>query len=155
MWSLQFCHGDIGCTHFDPENRHSCREAQVSCKVESCIWFFAQECGNGACRYYYAHKNNNLMERSKLVAIKGDLVGIKNVLSNTILIEACTKERAKTKSIFHKLTKVNVFAALLSKDPMVYKHAVLPEPLTKNHTVNCLTNDENTRKPYNDNLCLF
>ena len=25
----------------------------------------------------------------------------------------------------------------------------------KNHTVNCLTFEKNTRKPYNDNLCLF
>ena len=33
--------------------------------------------------------------------------------------------------------------------------AVLPEPLLKNHTINCLTFEENTRQPYNDNLCLF
>ena len=25
----------------------------------------------------------------------------------------------------------------------------------KNHIVNCLTCEENTRKPYNDNVCLF
>ena len=35
------------------------------------------------------------------------------------------------------------------------KNAVLPEPLLKNHTINCLTSEENTRQPYNDNLCLF
>ena len=35
------------------------------------------------------------------------------------------------------------------------KIAVLPEPLLKNHTINCLTYEENTRQPYNDNLCLF
>ena len=34
------------------------------------------------------------------------------------------------------------------------KDAVLPEALAKNQTVNCLTYDENTRKPCNDNLCL-
>ena len=28
-------------------------------------------------------------------------------------------------------------------------------PLLKNHTVNCLTFEKNTRKPYNDNVCLF
>ena len=35
------------------------------------------------------------------------------------------------------------------------KDAVLPESLLKNHTVNCLTFEKNTRKLYNDNLCLF
>ena len=35
------------------------------------------------------------------------------------------------------------------------KNAVLLEPLLKNCTINCLTFEENTRQPYNDNLCLF
>ena len=35
------------------------------------------------------------------------------------------------------------------------KDAVLPESLLKNHTVNCLTYEQNTKKPYKDNLCLF
>ena len=35
------------------------------------------------------------------------------------------------------------------------KNAVLPEPLLENYTINCLTFEENTRQPYNDNLCLF
>ena len=35
------------------------------------------------------------------------------------------------------------------------KKAVLPEPLLKNHKINCLTFEESTRQPYNDNLCLF
>ena len=35
------------------------------------------------------------------------------------------------------------------------KDTVLPNPLFTNHSVKCLTFEENTRKPYNDNLCLF
>ena len=38
---------------------------------------------------------------------------------------------------------------------MVFKGAVLPEPNLKNHKVNSLTFERNTRQPYNDNLCLF
>ena len=49
----------------------------------------------------------------------------------------------------------SVFAAPLRQVPMGCRDAVLPEPLTKNHTVNCLTYEENTRRPYNHNLCLF
>ena len=35
------------------------------------------------------------------------------------------------------------------------KNAVLTEPLLRNGTINCVTYEENTRQPYNDNLCLF
>ena len=38
---------------------------------------------------------------------------------------------------------------------MGYKDAVLPESLLKNHTVNCLTYEQNTKKPYKDNLGLI
>ena len=38
---------------------------------------------------------------------------------------------------------------------MACKNAVLPEPLLKNCTINCLTYEERTRQPYNDNLCLL
>ena len=35
------------------------------------------------------------------------------------------------------------------------KDTLLPEPLLKNHNVNCLTFERNKRQPYNDKLCLF
>ena len=60
-----------------------------------------------------------------------------------------------TKWRFYKLTNLTVFAALLKDVPMGCKNAVLPEPLLKNHTINCLTFEEKTRQPYNNNLCLF
>ena len=56
---------------------------------------------------------------------------------------------------FQKLKRLTVFAALLKDVPMGCKDAVLPEPLLKNHTINCLTFEENARQLYEDNLCLF
>ena len=56
---------------------------------------------------------------------------------------------------FYKLTNLTVFAASLRDVPMECQNAVLPKPLLKNHTINCLTFEENTRQPSNDNLCLF
>ena len=52
------------------------------------------------------------------------------------------------------LTYLTVFAALLKDVPKGCKNAVLSEPLLKNHTINCLMYEENTRQLYNDNLCL-
>ena len=45
--------------------------------------------------------------------------------------------------------------SLLKDAPMGCKDTVFPEPLLKNHNVNCLTFERNTRQPYTDNLCLF
>ena len=35
------------------------------------------------------------------------------------------------------------------------KDAVLPESLLRNPSINCLTGEQNTKKTYKDNLCLF
>ena len=89
------------------------------------------------------------------MAAKEIFVKIKRVLINTGLIEACRKERAKTKWKINKLTNVTVFAVLLRGVPMGCKDAVLPEILAKDHTFSCLPYKKNTRKPYNDNHCHF
>ena len=86
---------------------------------------------------------------------KDDMTKLKEILKKTDVTESCTKERSNTKWRFFKLTNITIFAALLRDIPMGCKDAVLPESLLKNHTVNCLTFVKNTRKPYNDNLCLF
>ena len=53
------------------------------------------------------------------------------------------------------MKNLTVFAALLKFVPMGCKDSVLPELLLNNQKVNCLTCERITRKPYNDNLCLF
>ena len=86
---------------------------------------------------------------------KDDMTKLKEILKKTDVIESCTKERSNTKWRFLKLTNLNIFDALLRDIPMGCKDAVLPESLLKNHTFSCLTYERNTRKPYNDNVCLF
>ena len=60
-----------------------------------------------------------------------------------------------TKWRFYNLSNLTVFAALLKDVPIGCKNAVLPKPLLKNDTISCLTYEENTRQPYNDNVCVF
>ena len=106
-------------------------------------------------RYFYAHENNTLLDRSKLVCTHDDLAKLKDSPNKTDVIESCSRERMNTKWRFYKLTKLTVFAALLKDEPMGCKDSDLPAPLFKNCTINCLTFEENTSQPYNDNLCLF
>ena len=124
-------------------------------KLNLALGFILKNIEDGKFRYFYAHENNTLLEQSKLVSNKDDMAKLKEILKKTDVIESCTKERSNTKCRFFKLTNLTIFAALLKDIPMGCKDAVLPESLLKNHTVNCLTFEKNTRKPYNDNLCLF
>ena len=124
-------------------------------KVNLAFAFILKNIEDGGFRYFYAHKNNTLLDRFKLVCTHYDLVKLKDFLNKTDVIESCSRERMNTKWKFYKLTNLTVFAALLKDVPMGCKDAVLPEPLLKNCTINCPTFEENTRQPYNDNLCLF
>ena len=105
-------------------------------------------------RFCYAHENYTLLERYLFVATLKDLTKFKTLLSNTDVIESCTRERVNTKRQIYKLTHLTVFAALLKEFPKGRKDTVLPNPLLKNHFVKCLTFEKTTRKPYNDNFCL-
>ena len=116
--------------------------------------FILKNIDDGSFRYFYAHENNTLLDRSKLVCTHDDLAKLKDFLNKTD-IESCSRERMNTKWRFYKLTNLTAFAALLKNVPMGCKNAVLPEPPLKNHTIKCLAYEENTRQPYNDNLCLF
>ena len=110
---------------------------------------------DGKFSYFHAHENNTLLEQSKLLSNKDDMTKLKEILKKTDVIESCTKERSITKWRFIKLTNLTIFAALLRDIPMGCKDAVLPESVSKNHTVSCLPYEPQTKKPHKDNLCLF
>ena len=65
------------------------------------------------------------------------------------IVDLCTREREREpipKWKFY-MTNLTVFAALLKDVPMGCKDFVLPEPLLKNQNVNCLTYEQDTKKP--------
>ena len=128
---------------------------KCAAKLNLAFGFILKNIEDGGFRYSYAHKNNTLRDRSKLACTYDDLAKLKDFLNKTDVIESCSREILNTKWKFYKLTNLTVFAASLKDVPMGCKNAVLPELLLKNHTINCLTYEENTRQPYNDNLCLF
>ena len=128
---------------------------EYAAKVNLAFGFDLKNVEDGSCRYFYAHVNNTLMERFKLVCTPDDITNLKENLQKMDIVDLCTRERANTNWKFYKLTNLTVFAALLKDVPMGCNDSVLHEPLLKNQKVKCLTFERNTRKPYNDNLCLF
>ena len=134
---------------------HFSNNLKCAAKMNLAFGFILKNIEDGGFRYFYAHKHNTLLDRSKLVCTHGDLAKLKDFLNKTDVIESCSRERKNTKWRFYNLTNLTVFAALLKDIPMGCKNAVSPEPRLKNHTINCLMFEENMRQPLNDNLCLF
>ena len=124
-------------------------------KLNLALGFILKNIEDGKFRYFYAHENNTLLEQSKLMSNKDDMAKLKEILKKTDVIESCTKERSNTKWRFFNLANLTIFAALLGDIPMGCKDAVPLESLFRNRSINCLTYEQNTKKPYNDNLCLL
>ena len=101
-------------------------------KLNLALGFILKNIVDGKFRYFYAHENNTLLEQSKLVSNKDDMVKLKEILKKTDVTESCTKERSYTKWRFFKLTNLTIFAALLKDIPMGCKDVVLPESLLRN-----------------------
>ena len=89
------------------------------------------------------------------VATIEDLTKMNSLLNNIDIIESSTRKQTNTKWKIYKLTNVTIFAALLKETLLGCKGTVLPDPLLKILSVKCLTYEESTQKPYNNNLCLF
>ena len=134
---------------------HVFKELKCATKVNIAFGFVLKKIEGGMCRYFYAHENNTVMEKSKLVCAPDDIANLKEELQKMGIIDLCTRERANTKWKIYKLTNLTVSVALLKDIPMGCKDTVLPEPLLKNCNVICFTFGRNTSQPYNDNLCLF
>ena len=108
---------------------HFFNNLNCAAKVNLAFGFILKNIEDGGFRYVYAHENNTLLDRSKLVSTHDDLAKLKDFLNQSDVIESCSRERTNTKWRFYKLTNLTVFAALLKDVPMGCKNAVLPEPL--------------------------
>ena len=131
------------------------KELKCAAKVNLAFGFVLKNIEVGMCRYFYAHENKTLMERSKLVFTPDDNTNLKEKLQKMDIVDLFTRERANTKCKFYKLTNLTVFAELLKDVSRGCKDSLLPEPLLQNQNVNCLTYKQNIKIPYNDNFCLF
>ena len=131
------------------------KELKCAAKVNFAFGFVLKKIEDRMCRYFSAHENNSIMEKSKLVCTQADMTDFKDRLQKIDIVDICTRERSNKKWKFYKLTNLTILASLLKDVPMGCKDTVLPDPLLKTHNVNCLTLDRNTRQPYIDNFCLL
>ena len=124
-------------------------------KINIALGYVLRNIETNKYRYFYAHENNTLFDKSILLCTEADLTTIQDKANKQDIIEICTQERQNTKWRFKLITNVTIFAALLKNVQMGCPDSVIPEPLMRNNHVNCLVSDRDTKQPYNDNLRLF
>ena len=69
------------------------KELKCAAKVKLEFGFFLKNVEDGSCRYFYAHENNTVMERSKRVCTADDIANLKKKLQKREFGDICTRER--------------------------------------------------------------
>ena len=97
---------------------------KCAAKVNEAFGSFVGKVEDCGIRYFYAHENNTLLDRSKFVCTKDDLAKLKDILNKTDVIEYFSRETMNTMWRFCKLTNLTVFAVSLKDVPMGCRYAV-------------------------------
>ena len=73
------------------------KNLKSAAKVNLAFQFILKNIEDRGFRYFYAHENNTLLDRSKLVCTHDDLAKLKDFLNKTDVVESCSLERMNTK----------------------------------------------------------
>ena len=68
------------------------KELKCAAKIELAFGFVLKNSEGGMCRYFYAHENNTVMERSKLVCTQTDMTNLKDRMPKMDIVDLCTRE---------------------------------------------------------------
>ena len=79
------------------------RELKCPAKVNLTFGFVSKNFEDRNCRYFYAHENNTVMEKSKLVCTGVDIENLKERLQKMDIVDVCTRERFSNKGRYYKL----------------------------------------------------
>ena len=71
---------------------HFSDNLKCAAKVNLAFGVFLKNIEDGGSRYFYAHENNTLLDRSKLVCTHYDLGKLRDFLNKTDVIESCGRE---------------------------------------------------------------
>ena len=73
---------------------------KCAARVNLASGFILEKIEGGGFRYFCAHGNNALLDRSKFVCTHDNLAKLKDFLSKTDVIEACSQERMTQSGVF-------------------------------------------------------
>ena len=80
---------------------------------------------------------------------------LKDNLNKTEVIELCSRERMNTKWRFYKWKSLTVFCCFTQTGTYGLPARGYSQTFAQNHTTNCFTFEDNTRKPYKSTRSFF
>ena len=89
------------------------KELKCAAKFNLAFGFVLTNIAEGMCRYFYAHENNTITERTKLVCTQADMTYPIDRIQKMDIVVVCTRERGNTKRNLYKVTNLTIFASLL------------------------------------------
>ena len=118
--SLELGYRESQRTEYGRQTWSFLQQLKACSESESGFWIhFWKKTGNGGFRYFYAHDNNTLLDRSILACTKKDMVKPKQYPIKTDVIGSCSRDRVNTKWSFYRLLKLAVFTTLFQDVAMV------------------------------------
>ena len=105
-------------SYFNEKLDHVFNQLKCVAKVNLAIKLVLKNTKDGTCRFFYAHENNTVMEKSKLLCTKDDKRNLTQRLQKLDNIDNCTRKRANTRKKFYQLSNVTVSAVLLKDKPI-------------------------------------
>ena len=66
------------------------KELKCAAKVNLAFAFILKNIEDGMCRYFYAHENNIILEKAKLVCTQADMTNLKDRMHKMDIVDLCT-----------------------------------------------------------------
>ena len=74
------------------------KELKCAAKVNLAFGFVPTNIEDVMCRYFYAHKNNTILERAILVCTQAAMTNLKDRMQKMDIVDLCTREREPIRS---------------------------------------------------------
>ena len=73
------------------------KELNCAAKTNLAFGFVLENVEDGSCRHFYAHENNTVMERSKLLCTQADMTNLTDRMQKLDIVDIYTRDRSNTK----------------------------------------------------------
>ena len=106
-------------------------------------------------QYHPSSRNNNqVFDAPFQISNAGGLQPVRDALQNLDVLEWVRQQRPNSKWVVDVVTNVTFFVTKI-RGHLIGRDKNLPHYIVENRGIMSLDCDENTGKPYNDNLCFF
>ena len=127
----------------------------VSFRLNFAFGMLLQNIETDEIRYYFPYRNTHIFQNPPMIRNYAEFESVLNKIRDLNVVESALKDRPDSKWKLVRITNIR-YVVTLTDFPLGCTELVeAPSYLVKKKSVKLLLINENTRQPFNDNLCLF